>query len=164
MRLPSRRVLAFGAIWAAISGGALLAPGCYPDNCVGGVEVFGADAGQGMMIDENTWASGPIDGDWLWFPRQHLFFFEIASLGGRTPQVVTPYISAVPSPNKTPGDFVVGAGNIALISGVAPNHVAVKNDTCSDYYLRLVVQAPQQPPAVDAGAGDAASDANEAGP
>jgi hypothetical protein len=168
-----RRVLAFAALWLAVAGAATLAPGCYGNNCLGGFEVYGADAGQGMMLDENKWATGPVDGDWLWFPRQRLYFFEIPGFGGRTPNDFRPFISAVPNP-KT-GELTTGAGNIALISGFGPNRVAVRNDTCSDYYLYFIAEASPSPPATpeaglanttedaDAGIADAAADA-EAGP
>jgi hypothetical protein len=152
-----RRVVAFGALWAAIAGAALFAPGCYGRNCEGGFETFGADAGQkGQMLDENKWQSGPQDGTWLWFPRQRYYIFNIPELGGRTPSIVIPYISASPQPAKTKdGNMTIGSGNVAELFQVAPNRVDVKNDTCSDYYLRLVVEAPafspEQTPIPDGG-------------
>jgi hypothetical protein len=102
------------------------------------------------MLDPNTWISGPVDGPWLWFPRQRVWVFEVPQLGGRTPEIIIPYVSSSPEPSKT-GDHVIGAGNIALIGGPWPNRVTVRNDTCSDYYLRLVLEAPPFPPEADAG-------------
>ncbi len=163
--IAARRIVAFGALWLAVGAGTLLAPGCYGRNCEGGIEVFGVDAGQGEMVTPDRWASNPFEGQWLWFPRQRLYFFEVPELGGRTPDLILPYVSASPEPGKTNGDLTIGAGNIALISGIGSNRVAVKNDTCSDYYLRLVLEAPPFPPAVpDAGIADAAPDDAEAGP
>jgi hypothetical protein len=168
-----RRIVVLGSIWAATSAAALLAPGCYGRNCDPGFETFGLDDGQGEMIDENTWASGPIDGEWLWYPRQRLYSFEIPALGGRTPVEVIPYVAASPEPMKNFGNFTVGAGNIALLGGARANHVEIRNDTCSDYYLRLVVRvrpfapetdggAPDDGGTADASTEDAASDANDA--
>jgi hypothetical protein len=158
-----RRILAFGALWLSISGAALLAPGCYGRNCEGGVEVFGVDAGQGEMLSETRWQSTPFEGTWLWFPRQRLYIFDIPALGGRTPDVVWPYLSAAPEPMKTGDNFTAGAGNIALLSGVGPNRVSVKNDSCSDYYLRLVVDVEPLPPPINGGADAGIADAADAG-
>jgi len=153
-----RRVASFGALWAVVTGAVLLAPGCYGRNCEGSVEVFGADAGQGIMLDEDTWASSKLDERWLAFPSQRYYIFDIRALGGRTPEVVIPYLSGSPEPTKNGGNFTIGAGNLAELFSVSPNRVDVKNDTCSDYYLRLVVQMPPLPPAtpeLDGGADDA---------
>jgi hypothetical protein len=152
---PDRRVVVFGVLWLSVSA-ALLAPGCYGRNCEPGFEVFGVDAGQGTMIDENTWESSPIDGEWLWYPRQRTYSFEVPALGGRTPVDITPSVSATLRPNKDiGGNSVLAAGNIALRFGVGPNRFAYKNDTCSDYYLRVVVDLPPFPPAGDSGRGPA---------
>ena len=161
-----RRVLALGALWVSISAGALAAPGCYGRNCEGGLEFYGAETEQGRMVDENTWESGPMDGAWLPYPRQRAYIFDIRALGGRTPYSVEPYISASPEPMKNGGNATVGSGNLALLANVSPNRVDIRNDSCSDFYLRLVVHVRPQEPALppeddggaDAGTADAADD------
>ena len=167
-----RRVLCFGALWLAVSAGVLFAPACYNRNCDPSNESFGADAGEGVMLTPDMWVSGPIEGPWLYFPRQRIYFFNVPALGGRTPQNYNAFVSANPQPGKAGADFTQGAGNIVLFSGFGPNAINVKNDTCSDYYLHLVLEANPLPPAVinttdpDAGIIDAATaDADaEAGP
>lgn len=171
--------MALAALWASISTAALVAPGCYGRNCDGSIEVFGASPGQGYMVDENTWASNRWDEKWLWFPGQRLYVFEIGALGGRTPEKILPYISGSDNPMDGVGGhhFAPAAGNLAEIFWVGPNHIQVKNESCSDYYLRLVLEAPPLPPEIptaDAGAtgdagtsdasfeGDAASDGGDA--
>jgi hypothetical protein len=169
-RPSARRVVAFAAVWLTISAAAILSPGCYGRNCEGGLQVYGADAGQGRMLSSDMWESAPADGQWLWFPRQQYYVFDIAALNGRTPQLVVPYLSAQPEPNKG-GNFTIGGGNLALLSNAQPNRVDVRNDTCSDYYLRLVVFAsplpPPPEPAADGGpappVGDAAPDVDVPG-
>lgn len=150
-----RRVLALGALWLTISASALAAPGCYGRNCEGGFELYDVDGGHGRMVDENTWESNPINGEWLWYPRQRAYIFDIRALGGRTPFSVEPYLSAAREPMKG-GDATLGSGNLALIANVAPNRVDIRNDSCSDFYLRLVVRvpplAPPLPPTDDGGA------------
>jgi hypothetical protein len=161
------RFLVFGAVWLVISCALFFAtPGCYGRNCEGSIEVFGVDAGQGNMVDENTWESSPNDGVWLSFPRQRYYIFDIRALGGRTPTLYLPYLSASPEPQKSGFDNTLAAGNLAKFKNVSPNHIEVLNDTCSDFFLRLVVQVPESPPSVtgvgvgvvetDAGASDAA--------
>jgi hypothetical protein len=160
-----RRVVVLLAVWALVSGAALSAPGCYGRNCEAAYSGYGTEAGQGSMIDATTWQSNPVEGAWLPFPRQQVYYFDVPALGGQTPQVFIPYLSAQREPAKS-GDFTIGAGNLTLLFGPGPNRIGVKNDTCSDYYLRLVLGIPQP---VDAGsdAGDAsdasnASDASDA--
>lgn len=160
-RSTRRRLWAFAALWAAISAAVLLVPGCYGRNCDGDVVTFGDDPGEGMMLDENTWVSGSIDGEWLWFPRQRYYVFDLSALGGRMPEKPLVYISGSLQPSKFPANMTLAAGNLAQIYAMRPNGIDVKNESCSDYYLRLVVEAipfPPQAPADDGGAGDAGID------
>jgi hypothetical protein len=64
-------------------------------------------------------------------------------LGGRTPAQVTPYVSA--QQNPTTGNYTLGSGNLTEQSGAGPNAITLFNDTCSDYYLRVLVWAPPFP-------------------
>lgn len=96
------------------------------------------------MLDDDTWQSTPSGKEWLWFPRQRYYSFDIKALGGRTPEVILPYVSATADPNAS--NRILGAGNIAEIFHVGPNHVDIKNDTCSDYYLRLILKVTPLPP------------------
>jgi len=85
-------------------------------------------------------------------------------LGNRVPELIVPYVSASQNPLAAIDNFTVGAGNIAEISGATNGAVSVKNDTCADYYLRLVVltgpAAPTPAPAsvTDGGAVDGGGD------
>jgi hypothetical protein len=171
-RRPSRRRLIFFALlWIVIVGlVALASPGCYGRNCEAGLQTFGTDPGQGRMIDENTWESSPQEGEWIPYPKQVFLSINIPGLNGRTPQIVLPYISAAPNPRKTGSTQTLGGGNLALIVNVSPNHVDLINDSCSDYYLRLVVVASPFPsgdasvatPTTDSDAGTNSGDASGA--
>ncbi|HVJ92524.1 MAG TPA: hypothetical protein VM580_22135 [Labilithrix sp.] len=160
-----RRIFVLGALWASLSGAVLLAPSCYPRNCEGTTLIYGPDAGQGEMLDDETWESSPQEGPWLFFPRQAYYIFDIRALGGRTPEIILPYISVSPTPNTTGSDFTPASGNHAKLFNALPNRVDIKNDTCSDYYLRLVVKVPSQAPEAphneDGGADE--SEDNDAG-
>jgi hypothetical protein len=146
-RRPSRRrLILFALLWIGlVAGVALASPGCYGRNCEGGIEPFGTDPGQGRMIDENTWESSPMEGEWLPYPKQRFYTINIPGLNGRTPQVVLPYLSAAPNPRKTGANWTLGSGNLTLMVNASPNHIDIINDSCSDYYLRLVVIASPFP-------------------
>jgi hypothetical protein len=136
-----------------VSGGVVLAPGCYGRNCQGDTATFGVNPGEGDMIDPNIWESNPQQQPYLPFPRQRVYIFDLNALGGRTPAVVIPYIAGRADPYNGANE-TIGAGNPAEIANVNVNHVEVKNDTCSDYFLRLVLVMPSGAPnaSLDAGA------------
>jgi len=152
----SKRALLCGALWLSVSSAVFLIPGCYGHNCDFGVVNFGVDAGTGVMVNEDTWSSSPMNGDWLPYNRQHLYVFDIKALGGRTPDKVIPYISAAPRPNTTGDDWTIGAGNLAKLKWAGPNHIEIFNDSCSDYFLNLVVEVPPFPPPLPDGGAPAA--------
>jgi hypothetical protein len=81
-------------------------------------------------------------------------------LGDRTPYLVDTFISAEPNPHAANGNWTLGSGNLSEQSGVGPGTIAVKNNTCADYFIRIVAHASPRPPeAADASTADA-----EAGP
>jgi hypothetical protein len=141
-RKSSRRVVALVALWAVVMISVGFASGCYGHNCDGNVLVFGHDPGEGRLLSPDVWESNPIDGIWLDFPRQRAWIFDLHELGDRTPQVITPYVSAQADPQHEPGgNFTIAAGNLAELSGVTNDQVVVHNGTCADYFLRVTVQA-----------------------
>ena len=144
-------------VWAILGGGALVFSACYGRNCEGAQFTYGLDAGEGEMLDENTWESNPVTGTWLTFPRQHSYVFSIP-FGGRTPYDVTPYVSGQPVP--TTGNWTIGSGNLTE-QNWSPNQALIINDTCSDYYLRIVAKAAPFGPS-DGGATPATTTAADA--
>jgi hypothetical protein len=147
----SRRALVLAAVWATVTGAILVVPGCYGRSCESSVGRYGTEVGQGRMIDEDTWESSPQDGAWLPFPGAQLYFFEIPALGDRRPQVILPYISPIEDPNvfvagRPASNFTLAGGNSAELSGVGPNRFSIRNGTCADYFLRVVVSLEPRPP------------------
>jgi hypothetical protein len=138
-----------------VSGAIFAAQGCYGRICEGSTGVFGTKPGEGRMLDENTWESTPLDAPWLPFPGARTWIIDMPQLGGRRPQIVIPYVSASPEPVRNGQSFTPGGGNIAELYNPHPDHIEVKNGTCAEYYLRVVVIAaplpPKQPPPGDAG-------------
>lgn len=145
--------LLVAGIWLLVTGGLI---SCYGRQCDPSSVSYGQNPGEeGRMIDENTWESSAMAGAWLPFPGDRTYFFTIRKLGGRIPSVPVVYISPSPTPNA-PGSaasFTSAGGNVAELIGAGPDVLAVRNGTCSDYYMRLVVPVEPFAPEVDAGQG-----------
>jgi hypothetical protein len=137
----------------------------------GGPLVFG-----GRMVDEDTWESRPLQQPWLQFQGNTLWKLHIQELMGREIIGMEADLSVDPSPadyDATGGlsNWAPAAGNLAEFSGlrVDPDGqgskvpglvIFVANNTCSDYYLHVLIRAahvssdagaPPPPPPVDAG-------------
>ena len=162
----NKRVVALVALWASVTGGMLALTACYGENCNGSSGGYGSKPGEGRMIDENTWESSPMDGKWLHFSSQHAWFFEVPALGGRVPYSIQTFISPVETPNQSPSNFTMAGGNLAELSGVGANRFVVRNGTCAEYFVRVVVQVPANPDSIAPGTPgevDAGGDASDAG-
>jgi hypothetical protein len=133
------------------------AAGCYNQACDGDVQVYGRNAGEGRMLSADMWESSPVDGVWLPFPGARVWIFELGELGDREPQIIVPSVSAQRDPTHDEGgNSTIAAGNLAEQSGIGKGRITIKNGTCADYYLRLVVVAAPRPPSAagaDSGAG-----------
>jgi hypothetical protein len=161
------------ALWAIVMGSVFSFVGCFGHICDGDVVTYGRNANEGELINADTWESNPVNGQWLAFPRQRVWFFELHTLGDdRLPAFPIAYVSAQSDPEQQGGNSTVAAGNLAEFSGTEKGKITVKNDTCADYFLRVVVTAaprpegsatPAPPSATDAGIvapGDAGGDAD----
>jgi hypothetical protein len=120
--------------------GAVLLTGCpcgHEDSTI---------AYRGGTANGDTYESSSWDGPWLDFPggRRYVLAHHL----GRVPSSVTTYLSfkEYPGPfgdaDAQPGNVSQGAGNASLIELVDAQNIMVRNDTCSDYHLRVVAQAP----------------------
>jgi hypothetical protein len=145
-RASRRRTIGVVALWAIVMGGVSFLAGCYGHNCDGDSITWGRNPGEGRLIDADNWESSPIDGDWIPFTRQRVVFFEMRDLGDRIPYQIIPYISAEPNPVHDNGNWTLGSGNLAEHSGAGPGTIAIKNDTCADYFIRIVATVPPRPP------------------
>ncbi len=144
-------VLAAGLVALASS----TSSACYAPECEG--DHRRQPAAQGVMLDDVTWASGPRDGRWLEHRRRRAWFLELPpSRKGELPVSVEPYVSAVPEPFKDPGGgtFSVGTGPTADLRLGPANEVIVANNTCGDFWLRVIVRYARDGGAADARIGD----------
>lgn len=147
----NHELFALGILWASVTGGMLAMPGCYGRNCDGTSGTYGNKPGEGKMIDENTWESSPMDGVWLHYSSGHIWFFEVPALGDRIPYSIETYISPIEEPNDKPGNFTMAGGNLAELSGFGPNRFVVRNGTCAEYFVRVVVHVPPRPDSIAPG-------------
>ena len=182
-RVKLRLLLSVTAIVTSVGASSLLMPGCYGRECDGDVQVWGPspadedaaaaapDGGldgavalqlaEGHLLDENTWESNDVNSDWLPYLHERVWRLYYPQLGPRQPDQMTAYISANVNPNKTTDTFTTGGGNVAKFVAVFAGGATLVNDTCADFFVRVVVHVPPYPdagvPAQDAGSTDAAS-------
>jgi hypothetical protein len=177
--MKNRRLGALLFLWASVTGGMLALTACYGENCTGTSGGYGTKPGEGRMIDENTWESTPQNAKWLHFSSGHAWFFEVPALGDRIPYRIETYVTPVEEPfptepGKVPNNAALAAGNLAELSGIGPNRFIVRNGTCAEYFVRVVVQVPPRPEAIAPGTPgdvdasveasvDAGADASDAG-
>lgn len=148
--------LLFGAV-------AAVAPACFGRDCDGDSADWGTRPGEGDMASPEVWESTPFDARWIDFPHKRFVRLQFPpEVANRFPVSIVPYISAVDRPaasypDRLPDNYTVGSGNIAKILQSSPADARVFNDSCADYYLRVVVDfGPAK--ALDAGATDASPD------
>ncbi|WP_394831834.1 hypothetical protein LVJ94_35495 [Pendulispora rubella] len=125
--------------------------GCYGDQCVGSAGPFGENEGEGKLIDANTWESNSQSSEWLSYSPQRSWFIRARGFEGRDISKVSVYISPDKAPNvREEGkykQYTLASGNLAEITvldngipGVTPL-IQVHNDTCADYFTRVVIEA-----------------------
>jgi hypothetical protein len=174
VRDRARRLLTTFSVLGVLSTGAAglafvaLAPACAERTCEGQGLDYGRGAGEGHLIDEDTWESTPVEGKWLHYPAQREYFiFPGRLLGPKRIAKVTVYISPMDQPNPD-GQYTVASGNVAIVrqfpdlGNQALPGVSVRNDTCAEFWVRIVLEAYPLPPNQDGGTdadADATSDA-----
>jgi hypothetical protein len=156
-----KTVLSAVLLVVGVGFSASLMPACYGNECRGDeVDVGSAtpEGGTGELSDPNTWESSPMDGQWFPYLHERVVHFHFPdAFGGRQPDWFIAYISADPAPNNQDNghalaDYTPAAGNVAKWSGVLPDRATIFNDTCSDYFIRLVVHAPPLDGGIEDGA------------
>jgi len=96
-----------------------------------------------------TYESTGLHDTWLHFPggRRYRLLHELRA----TPISVSVYLAFVqhPLPEDAGGNISAATGNVALIEAVTDEYIQVRNDSCSNYYVRVVAEV--DPDAVGAG-------------
>jgi hypothetical protein len=143
----------------ALGTAAYSSEACLTDACKESFADFGKVPGQGNVLDENTWESAPVDGEWQAFPHQaRIVYFHPL---GRVPYEVLIWISAEKNPlANTSSNYTLAGGDVAKVYQTKSDVVSITNGTCADFYVRVVLRAAPRQAAVDAG-GDGTSEASE---
>lgn len=78
-----------------------------------------------------------------------------------TPSLIVPYVSFSPTPLEDGSGFTISPGNQTVVHAVTNRYIEVENDTCTDFFLRVVASTEDFTPAPvvnnpgDAGTADA---------
>lgn len=137
----------WGAIVVALflGGGTTTQLGCSPCSVQGHTPIVFTD---GIVNESRTiYQSNEVDGEMLHFPegRRYDLVHGLAS----TPAIVIPYVSfretldpdGDPNDKTKPNNLSVSAGNQTVIEGWDDKVIHVRNDTCAEFYLRVVALA-----------------------
>lgn len=133
MRALAVRSLTFGLFVAALSGGCKTST-CDVDAATVSVRSVKDDSDPGAIISGvtvgNTYESGPIDGPWVDFPPNRTLVFHHGF--GVKPFQIVPYVSFDSSGSSAPS-----AGNSSIFVGSDCETITMKNDTCSEFWIRV---------------------------
>lgn len=127
---------------------ALLAAGCEQSGCDTSLDGNPpVDFRGGKLLTDaagaKVYVTSLADGEHLNFAggaRYRIYH----QLGG-TPTLVQPWVSFSPTGTKG-GNEAVPSGNMAEIIEINDQYVQVRNNTCGDYWLRLVASSPVTSP------------------
>jgi hypothetical protein len=111
----------------------------------------------GGTVNNGIYMSSPWTGEMLWFPGGKAY--DIEHKLGCVPAVVELTESFSPDGLKNEGSVAPCAGNMCLILKVDETVIRIKNDTCSDFYVRVTATGCESLPS-DAGL-DAVSEGHD---
>lgn len=141
------------AIAALVWAGALAASSCSPPCSSADTDPVRVTERSPTSTD-TVYESTPWDGTYLHFPGGRRYQLE-HGLGVR-PHVVVTYLAFYEKPLPG-GNVAESAGNQAVIEVVDDEIIQVRNDTCAEFWLRVVAMTGDAT-ASDAGASDAPAD------
>lgn len=118
--------------------------GCAGSDCDSDTATWGSCT-QGERLDANTWESGRVTGQsWLDFHGERTWLLDPTPwMGTRQPTTFEVDLALDPLPNADGGGgFAPGTGNdaeVTLVQVAGGWKVQLLNDTCAQYYLRVVL-------------------------
>ena len=117
----------------------------------------------GGLTHGYTYESSELHGTWLHFPggRRYRLVHELPS----APISVSVYLAFVedPLPEGDSGNISAATGNVALIEAVTDEYVQVRNDSCSNYYVRVVAEVDPETVGLGGGGGEGGASQVSAG-
>jgi hypothetical protein len=100
-----------------------------------------------LASDVPWYETSSAGGEYLHFPAGRRF--DLIHGLGRAPEKFTSYVSfeRVPgsvddSGKENTGNFAESSGNMVVYECLDEERVRVRNDTCAEFYLRVVLEAP----------------------
>ncbi len=120
---------------AWIVGSALLLMGCF-DCHVDGTPIQIRD---GLVSEDKTfYMSSRWGGELLHFPggRRYIFYHGLKS----APEVISSYLAFRENTFQSNRSASESAGNQALIECVTDKYIVLANDTCAEFWVRIVAQ------------------------
>ncbi len=132
MRNPIWAILAAGTvatIWHSTSA-------CQPRVC----DPSGALIDHGSAIDANTWESVSLDAPWDDFKGGLTVQFSLPDFQTRRVVSVEPYVAFATNVNDGVEDFTLGSGDITEVLAAKDGYVRIRNGTCANLHIRVVVR------------------------
>lgn len=136
---PVRRVVAAASLSIALTAIATAASTACGPSC-SGAERFFAGGETTRSQSQQIWQSSPPEGPYVPYEGGTLYHFEHHL--GAIPSNVEVWLSFSETPQDAGGGGTPAAGNQALVLEQTPDEVQVQNDTCSTFWIRVVVTAP----------------------
>jgi hypothetical protein len=115
----------------------LLCGACSSGNCHRNSDDPPIEVRSGLTSNSGTlYMTTEADGQYLDFPSgtRYRLFHDLLS----TPSLIVPYVSFSATPLADGSGFTISPGNQTVINGVTDEYIDVENDTCTDFFLRVV--------------------------
>jgi hypothetical protein len=145
--LASTTVIALKATrWTTIGLLPLFFGACGGDICGRNSDDPPVVFSDGLTSNSATlYMTSEADDPYLDFPtgRRIQLFHDL--LG--TPSLIVPYVSFSATPLNDGSGFTISPGNQTVITAVTDEYIEVENDTCTDFYLRVVASTDDFSPA-----------------
>jgi hypothetical protein len=147
----------YGLLSVLTAGLALSNAACTKTSCSRNPDSIEVSNG---IVQGNVYRSADFTGPFAYFPPARTISFD-HKLG------VTPYAMQFWLAFSADGILAPSAGNMTELVALDDHQISVLNDTCSDFYLWVVAEAPEcnggTCPETDGGAPEAGAAAGEAG-
>jgi hypothetical protein len=133
MRFWNTALASFGLMMALLATG----PGCQDCDTAGVAVKFSQGT---TSADRTHYESSAVDGEWLHFPpgRRYLLRHNLRP-GALTVQSYVAFPDDQDS-GKSPSSYAESAGNQVVFETdkVPPQTIQVRNDTCAEFFVRVV--------------------------
>ena len=123
--------------------------GCVDRRCEPAAPLFI----NARAVGDTRFETVSITEEWADFSHQRMLVIKLPSGVSKGVTSVLAYVSPTALPTSDPyASFALAAGNLAVVSVDAPDTIRVRNDTCADYFARVVIDI-EPVTSVDGGSG-----------